>query len=289
MRKGFLNPILFLLGLTINCFGADIVWWHAMGGTLGEKVNEIASRFNKSQSEHSIKPIYKGNYTETMTGAVAAFRAKKHPHMVQVFEVGTATMMAAKGAIYPAYQVMKDAGIPLNPSAYLQAVTAYYTDAKGNLLSMPFNSSTPVLYYNKEAFRLAGLDPDRGPRTWNEFEDYAKKIQKVGYPCGFTTGWQSWTQLENYSAWHDLAFASLGNGFNGLNSSLLINSPEHIKHVETLARWQKSRIFDYGGRRSDAAPKFYNGECAMYINSSASYSPIRENVRTFQFGVSMLP
>ena len=289
MHRQFIIPILIIFTLIPFSFSAEILWWHAMGGTLGEKVNEIATRFNESQDQHTIKPIYKGNYTETMTGAVAAFRAKKHPHIVQVFEVGTATMMSAQRAIYPAFKVMKDTGNPIDPEAYLQAVTAYYTDNKGNMLSLPFNSSTPVLYYNKEAFRLAGLDPERGPRTWNEFEDFAKKIQKAGYPCGFTTGWQSWTQLENFSAWHDLAFATKGNGFDGLDASLSINSPEHVKHVETLARWQKSRIFDYGGRRSDAAPKFYNGECAMYINSSASYSPIRENVRTFQFGVSMLP
>jgi sn-glycerol 3-phosphate transport system substrate-binding protein len=286
---------LSICGLILSLFigvsesRTTITWWHAMGGTLGEKVVEIAKGFNEFQTEFTVKPIYKGNYTETMTSAVAAFRARKQPHIVQVFEVGTATMMAAKGAIYPIYKVMKDSKEPFEPKDYLAAVTGYYTDSDGNMLSMPFNSSTPVLYYNKEAFRLAGFDPEQGPKTWNELETYSRKLQEIGYPCGFTTGWQSWTQLENFSAWHNQPFASLSNGFDGLDAKLEINSPLQIRHIESLARWQKSKIFGYGGRRSDSAPKFYNGECAMYINSSASYSAVKGNVNTFQFGVSTLP
>ena len=141
----------------------EVQWWHAMGGALGEKVNGIADGFNASQSDYKVTPVYKGNYTETMTGAIAAFRAGEHPHIVQVFEVGTATMMAAKGAIVPVYQLMADAGADFDPSAYLSAVTGYYTDTDGNMLSMPFNSSTPVLYYNKAAFEKAGLDPNTPP------------------------------------------------------------------------------------------------------------------------------
>jgi len=184
---------------------------------------------------------------------------------------------------------MKDAGESFDPKIYLAAVTGYYTDSDGNMLSMPFNSSTPVLYYNKEALRLAGFDPEQGPKTWNDLETYSRKLQGIGYPCGFTTGWQSWTQLENFSAWHNQPFATQANGFDGLDAKLVINGPLQIRHIETMARWQKAKIFGYGGRRSDSAPKFYNGECAMYINSSASYSAVKGNVKTFQFGVSSLP
>ena len=108
----------------------ELQWWHAMGGALGEKVNEIAAGFNASQSDYQITAVYKGNYTETMTGAIAAFRAKQQPHVVQVYEVGTATMMAAEGAIVPVYQLMADAGEPFDSGAYLPAVTAYYTVRK---------------------------------------------------------------------------------------------------------------------------------------------------------------
>ncbi|EDP61946.1 extracellular solute-binding protein, family 1 [alpha proteobacterium BAL199] len=267
----------------------EIQWWHAMGGKLGEKVEAIAAGFNERQKEYKVVPVYKGNYTETMTGAIAAFRAKKQPHIVQVFEVGTATMMAAKGAVYPVYQLMKDSGAQFDPSVYLPSVTGYYTDTAGNMLSMPFNSSTPVLYYNKTQFAKAGLDPNSPPKTWPELGEAAKKLQAAGVACGFTTGWQSWVQIENFSAWHNVPIGTKENGFAGLDTEFQINSPLHVRHIAQLAEWQKTKIFDYGGRRSDSAPKFYNQECAMYMNSSAALAGIKANAKDFEFGVGMLP
>jgi sn-glycerol 3-phosphate transport system substrate-binding protein len=267
----------------------EIQWWHAMGGELGNKVEALATGFNASQGDYKVVPAYKGNYTETMTGAIAAFRAKKQPHIVQVFEVGTGTMMAAEGAVYPVYKLMQDSGAKFDPKDYLPAVTGYYTDTAGNMLSMPFNSSTPVLYYNKTAFAKAGLDPNTPPKTWPELGEFAVKLQAAGIPCGFTTGWQSWVQLENFSAWHNLPIGTLENGFAGLGTELTVNSDLHVRHIAQLAEWQKTKIFDYGGRRSDSAPKFYNQECAMYMNSSAAQAGIKANAKDFEFGVGMLP
>lgn len=268
----------------------EVQWWHALGGQLGEKLNEIAQGFNKSQGEFKVVPVYKGNYTETMTGAIAAFRAKKHPHIVQVFEVGTATMMAAKGAIKPVHELMAEYGERFDPGIYLPAVTSYYTTSDGKMLSMPFNSSTPVLWYNKDIFRKAGLDPNKPPATWPEVAEYSKKIQAAGVPCGFTVGWQTWVQLENFSAWHNVPFATNQNGFTGFDTQLLFNSPLHVRLIGTMAEWQKSKIFDYGGRRGDPNPKYYNGECAMLLNSSAFWGAVKKaSEGRFEFGVGMLP
>ncbi len=268
----------------------EVQWWHAMGGALGEKLNKIADDFNATQSEYKITPVYKGNYTETLTAAIAAFRARENPAIVQVFEVGTATMMAAEGAIYPVYELMADAGEPFDPDDYLASVTGYYTDTDGNMLSMPFNSSTPVLYYNKDVFKKAGLDPEAPPQTWPELAEAAKTIIDSGAAtCGFTTGWQSWVQLENFSALHDASFASKANGFGGFDTELAFNSPLHVTHVQSLADWKKDGVFKYGGRRSDSAPLFYSGECAMYMNSSAAYAGVSANAKDFEFGVGMLP
>ena len=268
----------------------EVQWWHAMGGALGEKLNKIADDFNATQSDYKITPVYKGNYTETLTAAIAAFRARENPAIVQVFEVGTATMMAAEGAIYPVYELMADAGEPFDPDDYLASVTGYYTDTEGNMLSMPFNSSTPVLYYNKDVFKEAGLDPEAPPQTWPELAEAAKTIIDSGAAtCGFTTGWQSWVQLENFSALHDASFASKANGFGGIDTELAFNSPLHVTHVQSLADWKKDGVFKYGGRRSDSAPLFYSGECAMYMNSSAAYAGVSANAKDFEFGVGMLP
>ena len=264
----------------------EIQWWHAMSGVNNERVDKIAADFNKTQSEYKVVPSYKGNYTETMTAAVAAFRAKKQPHLVQVFEVGTATMMSAKGAIYPIEQLMKDAGEPFDKSVFLPAVISYYPPPDGQLLSMPFNSSTPVLWYNKDAFKKAGVDA--APKTWPEMETASKKLMAAGYKCGFSFGWQSWVMIENFSAWHNLPTGTQENGFAGLDTELTFNNAAVKKHIGNLGEWQKSKVFDYGGRRGDSLPKFTNGECPMWLNSSAYYGSIKKQAK-FEFGQSMLP
>ena len=267
----------------------QIQWWHAMGGELGEKVKEIAENFNASQDQYQVVPTYKGDYTETMTSAIAAFRAGEQPHLLQVFEVGTATMMAAEEAIYPVYQLMADTGQEWDPDAYLPAVKSYYTTPEGEMLSLPFNSSTPVLWYNKDQFEQAGLDPESPPETWAEVEEAGKALQEAGVPCGISIGWQSWVLIENESAWHNQPIGTMANGFEGLGTELVFNQNEVTPRlVEMLGQWQDSKLFDYGGRRGDSLPKFTSGECGMWINSSAYYSDIKATV-DFDFGIGMLP
>src|SRR3954469_10401999 len=138
----------------------DIAWWHAMSGELGRQLEKLASDFNASQPDYRIVPIHKGNYTETVTAAIFAFRSRSQPAIVQVNEIATATMMAARGAIYPVFELMRDQSEPFTPADYLPAVAGYYSDVAGNMLSFPFNASTPILYYNKNLFRTAGLNPE---------------------------------------------------------------------------------------------------------------------------------
>ena len=280
----------FVLGVSVTAAQAitEINWWHAHGGRLGEKVNAIAAGFNKSQGDYKLVATYKGNYADTMTAGIAAFRAKTPPHFLQVFEVGTASMMAAKGAIKPVYEMMAESGLPFDPNVYLPTVTGYYTTGEGKMLSMPFNSSTPVLYYNKEAFKKAGLDPNKPPKTWPEVADYARKLVKAGYPAGFSTAWISWIQIENFSAWHNVPIGTKANGFGGLDTKFVFNSPLHVKHIQQLADWQKEKIFIYGGRRNLGNAKFSSGEVAMYTESSAGYAGFKKTCK-FDFGTSMLP
>ncbi len=162
----------------------EIMWWHAMSGELGKQLEKLAADFNASQSDYRIVPTYKGNYTETVTAAIFAFRSRSQPAIVQVNEIATATMMAAKGAIYPVFELMRDQSEPFSPEAYLPAVTGYYSDVAGNMLSFPFNVSTPILYYNKDLFRAAGLDPEVAPKTWAEIGAAAKRLRAAGSPCG---------------------------------------------------------------------------------------------------------
>ncbi|MFM2069091.1 MAG: hypothetical protein RLZZ584_4000, partial [Pseudomonadota bacterium] len=266
----------------------EIQWWHSMGGALGEWVNDLAKDFNASQAEFKIVPSFKGTYDESMTAAIAAFRAGNAPHILQVFEVGTATMMASKGAIVPVGKVMADAGEKFDPAVYVPAVAGYYTAPNGQMLSFPFNSSTTVFHYNKDAFKAAGLDPDKPPTTWPEVALAAAKLKASGHKCPFSTSWISWTQLESFSAWHNTLFATKNNGFGGTDTRLAFNTPLHLRHFENLANMAKGGLFVYKGRGNAPDGTFVSGECAMLTGSSGLYANVKRNAK-FAAGITALP
>src|SRR3954467_12481799 len=266
----------------------DIMWWHAMSGELGRRLEKLAADFNASQPDYRIVPIHKGNYTETVTAAIFAFRSRSQPAIVQVNEIATATMMAARGAIYPVFELMRDQAEAFSPAAYLPAVTGYYADVAGNMLSFPFNASTPILYYNKNMFRSAGLDPEIAPKTWPEVGAAAKRLRASGAVCGFTTSWPSWINVENFSAFHNLPISTKANGFGGLDAELTFNNPVLVRHIAQLAEWQTTKAFEYSGRATIAEPRFQKGECGIFIGSSATRADIKANSK-FEVGYGMLP
>ncbi len=283
LRRSLISAAL-ASSLTIGVFApavaqTEIQWWHSMGGNLGEWVNDQAKGFNESQKEYKVVPVFKGSYDESMTAAIAAYRAGNAPHILQVFEVGTATMMASKGAIKPVHDLMKEAGYKFDPAVYVPAVAGYYTAPNGQMLSLPFNSSTTVFHYNKDAFKAAGLDPDKPPQTWPEVVLAAAKLKASGHKCPFTTSWVSWTQLESFSAWHNTEFATLRNGFGGMGTRLAFNTPLHVRHIENLANMSKQGLFVYKGRGNTADSVFVSGECAMMTGSSALYGNIKKNAK----------
>jgi len=266
----------------------EVQWWHSMTGGLNEWVNDLAKDFNASQKEYKIVPTFKGNYDESMVAAMAAFRAGNAPAILQVFEVGTATMMSAKGAVKPVGEVMKQSGVSFDPKAYVPAVSAYYTAANGEMMSFPFNSSTTIFYYNKDAFKAAGLDPEKAPATWPEVVAAAAKLKAAGSKCPYTTSWMSWVHLESFSLWHNTLFATQNNGFGGPGARLAFNSPLHLRHFENLANMSKQGLFVYKGRASVAVPSFVSGECAMFTGSSGSYADVAKGAK-FAYGLSALP
>ena len=268
----------------------EIQWWHSMTAVNNEWVNDLARDFNASQKDYKVVPTFKGNYDESMTAAIAAFRSGNAPHILQVFEVGTATMMASKGATVPVAKVMKDAGADFNPAGYIPAVAAYYTAPDGQMLSFPFNSSTTIFYYNKDAFKKAGLNADKAPATWPEVFEAAKKLKASGHSCPMTLAWNGWTQLESFSAWHNVEFATERNGLsaNGYKARLKINSPLHVRHIDNLAQAAKAGEYVYKGRRSDAQASFTAGECAMIQTSSGYYGDVAKNAK-FNYGLAPMP
>ncbi len=265
-----------------------VTFWHSMEGPLGERVDAIAKDFNASQSDYVVNPVYKGAYGESMNAGIAAFRAGNAPDILQVFEVGTATMMYAKGAVQPVQALSEKLGDPINPGDFLGAVGGYYSSPEGKLVSMPFNSSTPVLYYNKDAFKKAGLNPDAPPKTWPELAEAAKKLRAAGMECGYSTAWPSWVLLENFAAWNNIPYASKDNGFGGLDARLLLESEPFKMHMNFLANMAKAGEFTYGGRGDAGNALFTSGKCGMYTGSSGMRASVIKS-GLFEFGTSTLP
>jgi sn-glycerol 3-phosphate transport system substrate-binding protein len=267
----------------------EIQFWMGLTGLGGELLQKYGEEFNKTQNDYRVVVSFKGQYPEQRAAAIAAYRAGNPPHIMQMFDAGSGDMMSARGAIVPVSEVFKRAGLPFNPADFIAPARGYYGLPNGDLLSMPFNVSTTVLFYNKDAFRKAGLDPEKPPRTWPELISAAQQIRKTNAAaCGFTTTWLAWIMLEQFSSRHNLPIGTQGNGRAGLNTELTFNTPLHRKMVQTLVDMQKDKSFDYGGRSNDAAAKFISGECAMLTQSSGGLGAIARDAK-FAFGTAQLP
>lgn len=266
----------------------EIQWWHSMDGALNDWVNDLATGFNESQADYKVIPVYKGDYAQSMTAGVAAFRAGEAPDILQVFEVGTASMIYAKGVTKSVTEIMADNDIAFDLNDYIPAVASYYTAPTGELLSLPFNSSTTVMYYNKDAFANAGLDPEMPPKTWEELKSAAVALKAAGSQCPMTTTWMGWTQLESFSSWHNAPVATQDNGFKGLDVELLLNEPLQVRHFNNLNDMAKEGLFVYKGRADAAGPAFLSGECAMTFGSSGSYGTLKRDAK-FNFGETTMP
>ena len=256
----------------------EIQWWHAMTGGNNQVVVKLANDFNASQSEYKVVPTYKGGYADTMNAGIAAFRAGNAPHIMQVFEVGTATMMAARGAVKPVYQLMKETGEKFDPNAYLPAITGYYSTSKGEMLSFPFNSSSTVMWVNLDALKKANIADV--PKTWPEVFEDARKLKAAGYTtCGFSNAWVTWVNLEQLSAWHNVPLASKANGLDGFDTVLEFNGPLQVRHLEKLIELQKDKTYDYSGRTNTGEGRFTSGECPIFLTSSGFFGNVKSQAK----------
>jgi sn-glycerol 3-phosphate transport system substrate-binding protein len=266
-----------------------ITWWHAMTATLGDQVNHLVEAFNQSQDAVEVQAIYKGGYADVLTATIAAFRAGQAPHLVQIFEVGTGSMLAAGKATKQVWELIEETGVAIDPQEYIASVRGYYSLADGRLASMPFNSSTAVMWYNKDAFRKAGLDPDKPPVTWADVVQAAQVIKaKDAAEIPVTTSWLSWIQLEQYSALHNIPFASRSDGFEGLDAELAINSAAHVKHMDRLLAMAKDGTFKYAGRDNQPDQLLVSGKAGIHFNSSGMRGDMMKSAN-FDWGEAFLP
>lgn len=264
----------------------DIQWWHAMGGRLGEVVNEIAEKYNASQDVYNLIPTYKGGYEDTMTAGIAAFRAKQQPNIIQIFDAGAATIINAPGATIPVAELMTKYGKGFNIEDYISGVRYFFADSEGQMIGMPFNSSTPLLYYNKEAFEKAGLE--NPPATWEEFEAMAPKLKEAGY-IALAQSHSPWILSENFHSRHNLQLATGNNGYDSTDVKILYNNDEMKMHWSKMKEWLDAGYYGFYGRGwGDNQDAFVQKKVAMWMGSSGSFGGLTKSA-DFKFGASFLP
>jgi len=269
----------------------EVQFWHGLAQPLGGILEGMANEFNGTQNRVRIVSSFRGSYPETMVAAIAAFRAGQAPHIVQMFEVGTGTMMAAGRAIKPLHELLAETNTRINFDDYLPAVRGYYSLADGRMMAMPFNSSTAIMFYNKDMFRRAGLNPDVAPGTWAEMRTAATRLRAAGIEVPMTTAWPTWTQVEQFNAIHNTPLATLDNGFGGLNAELRVNNPTQVRHINTLMEMGREGTFRWGGRDGAGDAIFASGQAAMiHASSGARARYVREVPGGMaNLGVAMLP
>lgn len=276
----------FLLAFAASAAPRPIYFWHSMGGSLGEKLQKIVDRFNKSQSDVNVVMIFKGNYTDSLNAVVAAYRGSKQPHITQVFEVGTQSMMKS-GAIIPVEDVFTSQGETLNKKDFLAPIAGYYSLDDGKMMALPFNSSTPIMYYNADMMKELGIT--KVPETWQDMHALNKTIQTKSGHCGLIFGWQAWILVENFSAINNLAIANPANGFKGLDVKMNLTNPELAKNINAIADGIKGGSYCFEGRRSEAPMQgFLAGHSVFFLDSSSSIGTFK-SIAKFKWGTAYQP
>lgn len=264
----------------------EIQWWHAMGGRLGEVVEEISTKYNASQSDYVLVPTYKGGYEDTMTAGIAAFRAKRQPNIIQIFDAGAATIINAKGAIVPVAELMEKYAGGFNSEDYIEGVRYFYADSDGKMIGMPFNASTPILYFNKDILSKAGFDSP--PATWEEFEEMAPKIKEAGYQA-LSQSHSPWIFAENFHSRHNLQLATGNNGYDSTDVKVLYNNAGIKMHWGKVKEWLDKDWYGFYGRGwGDNQDAFVQQKTAMWLGSSGSFGGLKKSAE-FEFGAAYLP
>jgi len=261
-----------------------VTFWHAMSGSKTAIVDGYAEEFMKRHPEITVEAVYSGSYAETVTKGLAAIKAGKPPVLLMSYEVGTQTMLDS-GAIIPIHTLNKG---EIDFDDVTGPIAKYYS-VNDNLNSMPFNSSTAMIYYNKDMFRAAGLDPDKPPTSFDEVYEYSKKIMDAGLASGgISFGWPAWI-FEQMHAYHNVFYANNDNGRSGERASeVLFNGKLGVEVLTEWQKWAKAGVLAYGGRTYKANDPFIAGEFAMLVQSTSSLAGIIKTAE-FEVGTAFLP
>lgn len=263
----------------------ELVWWHAMSGVVRDRLEELTSQYNASQGEYAVVPVFKGTYDELINATVAAYRTRTNPQLVQVYERGFMTMLLSN-AVVPVQELMAAQKVPIDWTDFIKPIAGYYT-YKGQLASMPFNSSTPILFYNKAHFAKAGYSAPA--ETWQGLEAQLRAVKAAGGPGSILAEDYHWSWFENYSAIHDVPYATRANGFGGLDTEFVYNrSPLLVGQLGRMKRWLDGGLMEIAGQGVAAVSVFTSGRSATFMASTAGHAAVMA-ATGLDWGATLLP
>jgi sn-glycerol 3-phosphate transport system substrate-binding protein len=248
-----------------------VEFWHSMKGANADAINALVADFNQQKNgKVEVKPVYQGTYDDTIAKYKSAVQQKSTPALVQIYDIGTRFMIDSKQTLSVQAFMDKDG----MTSADIEPNIANYYAVDGKLGSMPFNTSTPLLYMNKEAFDRAGLDVTKPPKTLDELTDYAKKLTVKAAngtvtQYGFGAAIYGWL-LEQLLATDGKEYCDNGNGRKGLATKAEFDSPAAVRVAQWWADLVKQGYATNTGRKTDdAQAAFKAGAVAIHLESTS--------------------
>ncbi len=262
--------------------------WHALNGEQAQEFQTLVTRFNEQQHGFTVKVSAEPSQETLISNSIAAIRAKRPPHLIEIRDNHAPEFVAQQGAILPLYELL--AKYPIKDLHwFLPQTTSTVRDTKGRLLALPWMAEAPIYVYNRDLYQRAGLNPDAPPRTWREMQGHLLALLQSGVSCPYATSWQSWIHVENLAAMHNIAYATRNNGLDGPNgAALLANNLLHVRHMALMMSWVRSNLFPVRSEHDEADEQFVNGQCGVLTTGSGVLTKLQAK-RNFSYGVAPLP
>jgi sn-glycerol 3-phosphate transport system substrate-binding protein len=261
----------------------------AVGGPITKIIDDMVARFEKAHPEIKVKPVYAGNYDDTRVKALTALKAGQPVQLSVLFSIDLFELID-QDVIVPFDEVATSAEDKAWLKSFYPALMANGVTG-GKTYGIPFQRSTIVLYYNKDAFKEAGLDPNKPPKTWAEMIEMGKKLTKKD-ASGNVTRWGVKIPSTGYAYWMFQALA-IENGeelMNQAGNQTYFDKPAVIEALQAWSDMSRKHgvmspgTVEWGTLRQD----FTEGTTAMMWHTTGNLTPVRQNAK-FDFGVAMLP
>ncbi|AQS52298.1 glycerol-3-phosphate ABC transporter substrate-binding protein [Paenalcaligenes hominis] len=261
----------------------DIQVWYSLNAHNKKVFEQLVKDFNKQQKDIAVKTRAFDSQND-LDAALSLTAEKERPHVVQLPEVSGMDDVATRAYIQPLYQALNKTTAK-NTKWFLPSENNFMHDAKGRLLALPFMAEIPVMYYNIDAFKKAGLTPTQPSRSWQDLQGQLVTLANNGSRrCPLTSDQPVSINLENLAAVNKQIYGpGVGKGKAGFNFDTM-----YIRHLSTMISWVRSEILVHPSQFVQSPTRFAEGECAVFMSNSGNIGQFADQ-RRLDFAVTGIP